>query len=158
MSLKFAAGRMKASASPATIRKAGAILKQAREAAGLTVQEVAQAVNLRDAALLEQAEGGAVALPFEVILRLAGIFGRHDPFSFIMKITRSTNPELWEAMERLGVGKLAVHAGREREFLNIYRASDEARNLSEDEFAAVLGFVSAAFEMALVYHRQVKKK
>jgi transcriptional regulator with XRE-family HTH domain len=155
LSLKLAASGIKASAKPGTILKAGTMLKQAREAAGLTVQEVAKAVNLGDATLLERAEGGKVDLPFEVILRLASVFGRHDPVSFVMKVTRSYNPELWQTMEKLGVGKLAVHAGREREFLNIYRASDEARHLSDEEFATVLSFASAAFEMALAFRRTI---
>lgn len=151
ISLKLAAGTVKASASPATIRRAGSLLRQARESAGLTVTEVAQAVNLRDAELLQRAESGKASLPFEMILRLAAVVGRHDPIPFAMKVTRSYNPELWQLLERLGIGKLAVHAGREREFLNVFRANDGARDLSEEEFAKVLSFVNAAFEMALAF-------
>ncbi|MBK6336987.1 MAG: hypothetical protein IPF60_15005 [Betaproteobacteria bacterium] len=40
---------------------------------------------------------------------------------------------------------------REREFANIYRGSDAARRLSDVEFAAVLSFTRAAFEMALAF-------
>jgi hypothetical protein len=44
-----------------------------------------------------------------------------------------------------------VQAGREREFANVYRGSDAARRLSDDEFAAVLAFTKAAFELALAF-------
>lgn len=137
----------------ATIEKAGALLKQMRETAGLTAQELGRAINLRDASLLEQAESGSIVLPFEIILRLAAVLGRRDPVAFVMKLTRSYNPELWKALEDLGVGRLVAHAGREREFVNIYRASDEARRLTDEQFARVLAFVAAAFELALTLIR-----
>jgi transcriptional regulator with XRE-family HTH domain len=155
MSLKMATTKMKSSGNSAPVRKAGALIDRAREAAGLTVQDVSQAVNLRDKDLIEQAEGGKIRLSFEVILRLASVYGRHDPMSFIMKITRVSNPELWKMMENLGVGKLAVQSAREREFVNIYRSSDAARKLSETEFTAVLKLVNAAFEMALAFMQTV---
>ncbi len=60
----------------------------------------------------------------------------------------------WRTLERLGVGRFAVQAGREREFANIYRGSDLARRLDDDEFAAVLAFVKAAFDLALTFHDQ----
>ena len=44
-----------------------------------------------------------------------------------------------------------MQAGREREFANIYRGSDLARRLTDDEFAAMLAFVRAAFELALAF-------
>jgi len=50
-----------------------------------------------------------------------------------------------------------VQAGREREFANIYRASDAARQLSDEEFAAALKFVRASFESALVFRAEVVK-
>jgi transcriptional regulator with XRE-family HTH domain len=139
----------------ATIEKAGALLKQMRETAGLTAQELGRAINLRDASLLEQAESGRIVLPFEIILRLAAVLGRRDPVAFVMKLTRSYNPELWKALEDLGVGRLVAHAGREREFVNIYRSSDEARRLTDEQFARVLAFVAAAFELALTLVREV---
>jgi len=142
----------------ATIERAGALLKQMRETAGLTAQELGQAINLRDATLLEQAESGSIVLPFEIILRLAAVLGRRDPVAFVMKLTRSYNPELWKALEDLGVGRLVAHVGREREFVNVYRASDEARRLTDEQFARVLAFVSAAFELALTLVRQERSK
>ncbi len=142
----------------ATIERAGALLRSMRETAGLTAQELGRAINLRDATLLEEAESGRIALPFEIILRLAAVLGRRDPVAFVMNLTRSYNPELWKALEDLGVGRLVAHAGREREFVNIYRASDEARRLSDAQFARVLAFVAAAFELALTLVREERRK
>jgi transcriptional regulator with XRE-family HTH domain len=136
----------------ATLARAGSVLRSMREAAGLSLKEVGEAINLKDPTLLELVEGGKVALPFEVILRLASVLGRNDPISFVMRFTRSYNPDTWQTLERLGIGRLAVQAGREREFANIYRASDAARRLDDEEFTAVLAFVRAAFDLALTFH------
>jgi transcriptional regulator with XRE-family HTH domain len=136
----------------ATLARAGSVLRSMRETAGLSLKEVGEAINLKDPTLLELVEGGKVALPFEVILRLASVLGRNDPISFVMRFTRSYNPDTWQTLERLGIGRLAVQAGREREFANIYRASDAARRLDDEEFTAVLAFVKAAFDLALTFH------
>ncbi|MBK6337302.1 MAG: helix-turn-helix transcriptional regulator [Betaproteobacteria bacterium] len=133
------------------LEKAGTVLRGMREAAGLSLSEVGEAINLKDPALLELVENGKVALPFEIILRLASVLGRNDPISFVMRFTRSYNPDVWHTLENLGIGRFAVQAGREREFANIYRGSDAARRLSDAEFAAVLSFTKAAFEMALAF-------
>jgi transcriptional regulator with XRE-family HTH domain len=136
----------------AAIKKAGSMLRQAREAAGITTQELSRAIDLADPELIARAEVGKAALPFEVILRLAGVLGRHDPVTFIMKLARSYYPQLWQALDDLGIGRLAVQAGRERELANIYRANDAARRLSDTEFAAVLGFVKSGFDMAVSFN------
>ena len=52
----------------ATLERAGSLLKNMRETAGLSLKEVGEAINLKDPTLLELVEGGKVALPFEVIL------------------------------------------------------------------------------------------
>ena len=135
----------------AAIEKAGRALRQTREAAGLTTAELEQVIGLGDAGLLESAERGKAALPFEVILRLASVLGRHDPISFAMRLTRSYNPELWGTLDGLGVGRLAVQAGRERELANLYRANDGARGLSDEQFATLLTFMKACFEMAVEF-------
>jgi hypothetical protein len=67
-------------------------------------------------------------------------------------MTRSYNPGTWKTLEALGIGKLVVQAGREREFANIYRSHDAGRNLSDADFAAVLAFTDAAFKTALAFH------
>jgi len=133
------------------VEKAGAVLRRTREAAGMSIGELGKAIDLKDPALLELVENGKIALPFEIILRLASVLGRNDPISFVMRFTRSYNPDMWKTLEALGIGRLALQAGREREFANLYRASDAARRLSDAEFAAVLGFTRAAFEMALAF-------
>jgi len=135
----------------AALAKAGSVLRGMREAAGMSVKEVGEAINLKDPTLLELVENGKVALPFEIILRLASVLGRNDPISFVMRFTRSYNPDVWHTLENLGIGRFAVQAGREREFANIYRGSDAARRLTDEEFGAVLAFTKAAFEMALAF-------
>lgn len=135
----------------AAIAQAGRALRQTREAAGMTTAELEQVIGLGDAGLLENAERGKAALPFDVILRLASVIGRHDPISFAMRLTRSYNPELWGTLDGLGVGRLAVQAGRERELANIYRASDAARGLTDAQFASLLAFMKASFEMAVEF-------
>jgi transcriptional regulator with XRE-family HTH domain len=135
----------------AALAKTGAILRGMREAAGLSAKEVGEAIDLKDPALIELVENGKVALPFEIILRLASVLGRNDPISFVMRFTRSYNPEVWRTLEGLGIGRFAVQAGREREFANIYRGSDAARRLSDEEFVAVLAFVCSAFDLAMTF-------
>jgi transcriptional regulator with XRE-family HTH domain len=135
----------------AALEKTGAVLRRLRETAGLSIEEVGSAIDLRDPTLLELVENGKVALPFEIILRLASVLGRNDPISFVMRFTRSYNPEVWRTLESLGIGRLALQAGREREFANLYRGSDAARRLSDEDFAEVLKFTQAAFAMALAF-------
>ena len=133
------------------LAKTGNVLRGMREAAGLSLKEVGEAINLDDPTLLDLVENGKVALPFEIILRLASVLGRNDPISFVMRFTRSYNPGVWQTLESLGIGRFAVQAGREREFANIYRSSDAARRLSDEDFGAVLAFTRAAFETAIAF-------
>ena len=156
LSFKLVKSRLP-SAQKEAVEKAGGLFRELRDAAGLTLSELGQAINLKDASLLEAVEGGKVGLPFEVILRLAGVLGRKDPIPVVMKLTRVYNPKLWKTLEDLGVGRLAVQAGRERELANVYRSRDAARQLSDAEFAAVLGFVSAAFDTALAFRAESAK-
>jgi hypothetical protein len=79
------------------------------------------------------------------------VLGRNDPISFVMRFTRSYNPDVWKTLEALGIGRLALQAGREREFANMYRANDAARRLSDEDFTEVLAFVKVAFEMAVAF-------
>ena len=140
------------------LERAGAALRATREAAGLSVRELGDAINLNDPALLDLVENGKVALPFEIILRLASVLGRNDPIPFIMRYTRSYTPDVWRTLEGLGIGRLAVQAGREREFANIYRGSNAARELPDEDFAAVLAFVKQAFELALAFRSRRSAK
>jgi len=154
LSFRVAAAKLTRPSQRAAVERAGGLFRDLRESAGLTLGEIGRAINLKDTSLLEQVEGGKVGLPFEIILRLAGVLGRNDPIPVALKLTRSYNPKLWATLEGLGIGKLAVQAGREREFANLYRASDAARQLNDEEFAAALTFVRAAFEAALAFRTE----
>ena len=156
LSFRVAAARLTKPAHKAAVEKAGGLFRDLREGAGLTLSDLGRAINLKDVSLLEQVEGGKVGLPFEIILRLAGVLGRNEPIPVVMKLTRTYNPKLWATLESLGIGRLAVQAGREREFANIYRASDAARQLSDQEFAAALKFVRASFESALAFRSELE--
>ena len=149
--LLLAQSRLKDPKKKAAVASAGRQLRQWREAAGLTLGEVSGAVGLDDSQLIEQAEGGIVSLPFEVVLRLAAVLGRRDPVPVVMALTRQYNPDLWKALESLGIGKLAVQGTRERELANIYRASDSVRKLDDQRFSDVLAFTRQAFELAVAF-------
>ncbi len=158
MSLALAKGRFTDPKARAAIEAAGSMIRRAREAAGVTTRELGAAIDLSDPDLLERAERGKVALPFEVVLRLAAVLGRNDPVTFALKLTRSYSPELWKVFEDLGVGSLVLQAGRERELANLYRANDAARKLSDADFAEVLRFTAAAFEMAVAFRSPAKPR
>jgi transcriptional regulator with XRE-family HTH domain len=129
--------------------EAGAYLRELRELAGLTIDDLADAIELRDRSLLEAVEAGTATLSFELILRLAAILARHDPVPFVTRLVRSYNPLLWQLLQDWGVGRLPVQLERERSFGNILRGHDAARALSDEDFAQVLEFTRAAFETAL---------
>lgn len=156
LSLALAAASLQRPGPKAAVQKAAALVREAREAAGMTLDDLGQALELEDPNLLALVESGKIALPFELILRLAAILGKNDPVTFALQLTRSYNPRTWKTLEALGVGKLLVQAGREREFANIYRSSNAARSLSDKDFAAALAFTQQAFESALVFLGQVK--
>ncbi len=130
-------------------REAGAYLRELRELAGLTLDELAEALKLEDRTLLKAVEEGTATLSFEFVLRLAAILARHDPVPFLIRFTRTYNPEVWRVLEDVGVGRLPLHFERERRFINIFRSHDSARRLSEEDFAHVLDFTRSAFELAL---------
>ncbi len=135
------------------IEEAGAYVRDLREVAGLTRKDVSRTIQLADESFLAAVENGAATLSFELILRLAALLARHDPIPFIIKLTRTYNPEVWELLEKWGLGRLPLHLERERQFINIYRGHDRARALSDEDFQRVLAFTRAAFEMALDFAR-----
>jgi transcriptional regulator with XRE-family HTH domain len=130
-------------------RETGGYVRELRELAGLTRAELADAIELSDRSLLEAVEAGSAALSFEMILRLAAILARHDPVPFVARLLRSYNPLLWELFRDWGVDRIPLQFEREREFVNLLRSSDAARELSDADFARVLDFTRAAFETAL---------
>jgi transcriptional regulator with XRE-family HTH domain len=154
LSLNLAKARTKAPRQLQAIEKAGSLLRVAREGAGMTTKELSKAIDLDDPQLLEQAERGKAALPIEVILRLASVLGRHDPMTFAMKLSRTYNPLLWKALDELGIDRMVALVGREREMANLYRANDDARRLSDADFAAVLSFTRTAFDMGVKFRAE----
>ncbi len=157
VALALAQSRVQRPGPKALVDKAAALLRDLRQAAGLSLDDLGQLLALDDPSFLGLVESGKVGLPFELILRLASVLGRNDPVGFILQITRSYNPKTWQLLDALGVGKLLVQAGREREFANIYRSHDAARELSDQHFAAALGFANAAFETALAFQARHKR-
>ncbi|MCK5885763.1 MAG: hypothetical protein KAG70_04625, partial [Alcanivorax sp.] len=127
---------------------AGQSLKDIREVAGLTLSEMSEALNLKDKSLLEAIENGTSTLSFELILRLAALVARNDPIPFIMRTTRNYNPEVWQILNDWGIGRIPLQFEREREFINIFRRHDDARNLSDEGFRRVLEFTRQSFEMS----------
>jgi transcriptional regulator with XRE-family HTH domain len=151
MSLALAAASIQRPGPKAAVQKAAALLRDAREAAGLTLDDLGEALDVKDPSFMALVESGKVGLPFEMILRIAALLGKNDPVTFVLQLTRSYNPRVWKALESLGIGRLLVQAGREREFANIYRSHNVARSLSDQEFAAALAFTAQAFESSLVF-------
>ena len=151
LSLNLAKARAQEPRQQQSLEKAGSMLRQAREAAGLSLKELSAAVAIADPRTLEQAEVGKAALPMEVILRLASVLGRRDPVPFAMKLARTYNPQLWKALDALGIGSLVALAGRERELANLYRGNDDARRLNDADFADVLAFTKTGFDLAVKF-------
>ena len=131
------------------IQEAGSYLKDLREVAGLTLRDMSRSLKLADESLLGAVENGTATLSFELILRMAALLARHDPVPFIIRCTRTYNPQVWGVLEEWGLGKLPLQLERERQFINIYRGHDKARKLSDEGFKRVLAFTRSAFEMAL---------
>lgn len=147
----------KIAASPEQLDKlasAGKSLRDIREVAGLTLQDIRSAIGNRNSELLEEAEAGRGLLSFEIILRLAALYARNDPLPFILKYARTYSPATWEMLTSLGLDRIPVHLEREREFINIYRSSDAVRQLSKEEFDQLLSFVRESFTLALNFIEQ----
>jgi transcriptional regulator with XRE-family HTH domain len=151
LQLAAAKGAAKTPARRAMLARAGKWLQRARTAAGYSLGELGRAIDLKDPELLALVETGRIALPFEIILRLSAVLGRNDPIAFAMNLTRASRPELWRALEDLGVGRLLLQSARERAFANVLRAHDAARNLNDAEFAALLKLVDATVQLALTF-------
>ena len=128
---------------------AGSFLKDAREVAGLNIQELAEAVGLSDSELLEEVESGRAILPIDTILRIASLTARHDPIPFILKFLRTYNPNLEQTLEQWGILRLPKQYERERRFINVYRRHDSLRDLNDDEFERFIGYMNSATEFTL---------
>ncbi|MDX1458368.1 MAG: XRE family transcriptional regulator [Marinobacter sp.] len=128
---------------------AGQSLSDIRQVLGLTLNEMSEALNLKDKSILEAIENGTATLSFELILRLAALVARNDPIPFILRTARTYNPEAWQILNDWGVGRLPLQFERERQFINIFRSHDDARDLSDEGFKKVLEFTRRSFEMSL---------
>lgn len=130
-------------------REAGRYVKELRELAGLTVADLAKALELRDASYLEAVEAGTATLSFDLVLRLSAIVARNDPLPTILKLARTSNPAVARFLEDWGAGQLPLQIERERMFVNLLRGNDEARDLSDEAFEQVLRFTKQALDSAV---------
>jgi transcriptional regulator with XRE-family HTH domain len=153
----LAQSRIQRPGTKAAVAKGAALLRDLRQAAGLTLDDLGRALEVDDPSYMGMVERGKVGLPFELILRLTAVLGRNDPVGFALQMTRAYNPQMWKALEAFGVGHLLVQAGREREFANIFRSHDAARSLSDADFAAALSFADAAFATAVAFQAQRRR-
>lgn len=128
---------------------AGKSLKDLRQVAGVTIEELASAIDMKNVDLLKSVEEGKAALPFEILLRLASFYARNNPVPFVLKYARTYNPTVSGILEKIGIDKLVIKAEREIRFVQIFRSRDAARQLSDDGFEKVRAFTEQAFEMAL---------
>lgn len=133
------------------LREAGSYLHELRELAGLTSNELAEAVDVEDQSVLDALEQGTATLSFELILRLASILARHDPLPFVLKMVRTYDPEVWQFLHDWGVGRIPLQYERERSFVNILRARDIARELNDEDFDALLKLTDSAFALGLQF-------
>lgn len=128
---------------------AGRFMQDAREVAGLNLEELADALGLNNTELLEEVEEGRATLPFDMILRIASLIARHDPIPFILKFVRTYNPELEEKLENWGILSLPRQYERERRFVNMFRKYDNFRQLSDDQFDHYIQYMEGASNYAL---------
>jgi hypothetical protein len=138
------------------MQRAGMVVQDARQVAGLTIDELNEVLDLEDKTLLQAVEQGTATLSFDLIVRLTSLLARHDPIPFVVNVIRGYNPQLWTVMEDWGFGQLPTMLERDRQWINIYRSRDEARQLSEPEFEKVVDFARSAFEMALEFAKMEK--
>jgi transcriptional regulator with XRE-family HTH domain len=140
------------SASPERLEamaEAGHFLRDARETAGLSINELSERLEVGDASVLEGVERGETILPLEIMLRAASLLARHDPIPFLIKFLRSYNPQLEATLEQWGVMALPRNFERERRFLNLYRQHDFLRDLSDDEHARFIDYMNASTQLVV---------
>lgn len=129
--------------------EAGKFLRDARQVAGLNLQELASALGLSDTELLEEVEQGRATLPFEMILRSAALIARHDPIPFILNFVRTYNPAIEQKLESWGITALPKQFERERRFVNLMRKHDVLREMSDAEFDRFIGYQGSAINLNL---------
>lgn len=129
--------------------KSGRYLKDLREVAGLTVDELASTIKMENPDTLKAIEEGRSPINLDILYRLASFHARNDPLGFMMNFSREHAPLLWQVLKLSGMDKLLISAEREVKFINIYRSHDKARTLSDEQFDKVIAFMDKAFDMAL---------
>lgn len=133
----------------AWMQRAGEVIRDSRETAGLTLDDMRDALKVEDRNLLEAMEQGSATLSFEMILRLTSLLARNDPVPFLVSLLRGFNPELWALLEDWGFGHLPTMVERDRRWLNIYRSSEQARQLPDAHFDRLIDFNTASFKLAM---------
>ena len=140
------------SASPERLEamaEAGRFLRDARETAGLSIEELAERLELSDDTVLSSVEAGRSILPLELVLRTASLLARHDPVPFLIKFLRSYNPGLEAKLEQWGVMALPRNFERERRFVNLYRQHDFLRDLSDEEYKRFIEYMDASTNLVV---------
>lgn len=134
----------------AWMKRAGEAIHDARTTAGLSIDGLAEALDLEDKTVLQAMEQGSATVSFELILRLTSLLARNDPLPFLINLVRGFNPRLWALAEDWGIGHLPTMIERDRKWMNIYRGNDAVRQLPEAEFNQVLEFCRSSMETAMV--------
>jgi transcriptional regulator with XRE-family HTH domain len=128
---------------------AGRFLRDARETAGMSLRELAEALGIKDDSLLRDIESGDRVMPIELAFRTASLIARHDPIPFLVKFMRTYNPTLGETLEQWGVMALPLQYERERRWINLYRKHDALRGFSDDEYDRLVEYVDSATQLVL---------
>jgi len=136
--------------------EAGRLLRDARETAGLSMQDLSDSLGFSDKSVLERIEKGESVMPLEPMLRAASLLARHDPIPFVIKFMRTYNPALERRLEKWGFMALPKQYERERRFVNVYRQHDELRSLADDEFDRFVRYVGGAVDFVLDVMRTEK--
>lgn len=129
--------------------KAGRYLKDLREVAGLTVEDLGKAIEYENLDLLKAIEEGRSPITLDILFRLASFYSRNDPITFMMDFSKAYAPWLWQMLRFTGLEKLLITLERELKFINIYRAKDSARYLNNRDYERVLSFTQQAFDSAV---------
>ncbi|HLS99792.1 MAG: helix-turn-helix domain-containing protein [Porticoccaceae bacterium] len=132
--------------------KAGRYLKDLREVAGLTVDDLASNLQLENPDILRAIEEGRSPVTLDILHRLASFHARNDPVGFMMNYSREYAPLLWQLLRLTGMDRLLIGVEREIKFINLYRARDRARALDDGDFDRVLDFLGKAFDLALDFN------
>lgn len=137
----------------AWMARAGAAIQDARQTAGWSRDELARSLDLEDKTVLQAMEQGSATVSFEMILRLTSLLARNDPIPFLVQLVRGFNPRLWALAEDWGVGRLPTMVERDRQWMNIYRGNEAARQLPEPDFDQVMSFCESALTMAVQFQQ-----